>query len=166
MRLKRSGKSSWRSVKIADNAWYFFGNVVVKDWNLLDHEWDGEGAARGVPEQWWHDGIAPISILIVHKFKSKVSVCTTRWRWGCGSSPVCLGLGPISASWATSLGWMTAPWPTWATSNSSKYGCPPPAWNYIIISLSDMKLPRVIYFRPDLHSEKERGNLILILPWP
>ena len=34
-----------------------------------------------------NDGTAPIFILIVHKFKLKVSVCIARWRWGCGSSP-------------------------------------------------------------------------------
>ena len=50
VRLKRSGKSSWRSVQIADILWYVLGNVVVKDlkdFNMLDHERDGEGAARG-----------------------------------------------------------------------------------------------------------------------
>ena len=34
VRLKRSGKSSWRSVKIADILWYVLGNVVVKDLNM------------------------------------------------------------------------------------------------------------------------------------
>ena len=77
LRLKRSGKSSWRSVEIADISWYVLGkNVVVKDLNMLDDDdGDGEGAARGFLS---NDGTAPISILIVHKFKLKVSVCTTR----------------------------------------------------------------------------------------
>ena len=118
MRLKRSGKSSWRSVQIADISWYFFRNVVVK--NYKRKRW----CSWVFPEQ--YDGTAPISILIVHKFQVKVSVCTARWRWGCGSSPVCLGLGPITATWATASGWTMAPWPTWATSSPSKYGWPLP----------------------------------------
>ena len=89
-----------------------------------------------------NDGIAPISILIVHKFKLKVSVCTARTRWGCGSSPVCWGLVIIAGSWATASGWMTAPWPTWATSSPSQYGWPSPAGNYIICLFSDIKLSR------------------------
>ena len=53
-------------------------------WWRIKRERDGEGSWV-VPEQ--YDGSAPISILIVHKFQVKVSVCTARWRWGCGSSP-------------------------------------------------------------------------------
>ena len=79
VRLKRWGKSSWRSVQIADISWYFFRNVVVK--NYKRKRW----CSWVFPEQ--YDGTAPISILIVHKFQVKVSVCTARWRWGCGSSP-------------------------------------------------------------------------------
>ena len=82
VRLKRSGKSSWRSVEIADISWYVLGkNVVVKDLNMLDDDDDdggdgvSEGAARGFLS---NDGTAPISILIVHKFQVKVSVCTAR----------------------------------------------------------------------------------------
>ena len=41
LRLKRSGKSSWRSVEIADISWYVLGkNVVVKDLNMLDDDDD------------------------------------------------------------------------------------------------------------------------------
>ena len=41
LRLKRSGKSSWRYVKNADISWYVLGkNVVVKDLNMLDDDDD------------------------------------------------------------------------------------------------------------------------------
>ena len=52
LRLKRSGKSSWRSVEIADISWYVLGkNVVVKDLNMLDDDDDeyddGDGVGAG-----------------------------------------------------------------------------------------------------------------------
>ena len=52
LRLKRSGKSSWRSVAIADISWYVLGkNVVVKDLNMLDDDDDeyddGDGVGAG-----------------------------------------------------------------------------------------------------------------------
>ena len=62
----------------------FHGISFKMLWLKIKRERDGEGSWV-VPEQ--YDGSAPISILIVHKFQVKVSVCTARWRWGCGSSP-------------------------------------------------------------------------------
>ena len=52
LRLKRSGKSSWRYVKNADISWYVLGkNVVVKDLNMLDDDDDdyddGDGVGAG-----------------------------------------------------------------------------------------------------------------------
>ena len=51
VRLKRSGKSSWRSVENADISWYVLGkNVVVKDLNMLDDDDDyddGDGVGAG-----------------------------------------------------------------------------------------------------------------------
>ena len=53
----------------------FHGISFKMLWLKIKRERDGEGSWV-VPEQ--YDGSAPISILIVHKFQVKVSVCTAR----------------------------------------------------------------------------------------